>query len=122
MRGGDKGTINPSATPHAAACPHHVPPPLSQAKIFVTEEVLSPAWAGGVNFGAAQECWGCSPFVFLEIRAGKSHLRGAGEVWKEQFCDSLLAWTRGDLFIYCFLLHVFTERQLSSLLLRGSEE
>lgn len=57
---GDHEQGNPSASPQQLPVPFRSPPTISQAKDFVTEGVLSPAWAGefwdSPKFGS--EFWG----------------------------------------------------------------
>lgn len=95
-------------------CPSGPPPPLSHTKVFVTEEILSPACAGGANFGAAQELWGCSLFVFFRNQSLETPSQGSRGVWKEQLCDSVILFLPQLGKIYLFLVSCCTY------LLRGS--
>lgn len=54
--------------------------------------------------GQHRSAGAASPLFFLEIRAGKSHLRGARGVWKEQLCDFVILFLPRPGKIYLFLV------------------
>lgn len=126
MRGGGRGTISrgtPLPPPKAAACAHQVPPIPHRQKFLSLRRFCHHPGLVECILGQHRSAGAAPPSFFFRNQSWEKPSQGSSGgvegalLW---FCDSLLASTRADLFICCSLLHVFTDRQLSSLLLRAA--